>query len=179
MWWNLHFQLAKYACYIFVSSPFHLFYKIAVGFAFIPLGVWVKNPYLKKCYLIFRPKLSCTKVQPSFVSHIRWSAVKCVTSQGLNKVTQLVHCDALDQLDLLLCCVSDYVLMKQTHPFWMKNCDEDHILVHSYTYLVNVIMAIHVISSQYPKIFVSINCNLPLLVELWPRRCNLLLINLI
>ena len=38
---------------------------------------------------------------------------------------QLVHRDILNQLDLLLCCVSDYVLMKQSHPFCMINCAED------------------------------------------------------
>ena len=32
MWWNFHIQLANYARYIFVSSPFNLFCNIAVGF---------------------------------------------------------------------------------------------------------------------------------------------------
>ena len=32
--------------------------------------------YIKKCHLLFRPKPSCTNVQPRFISHLRWSAVK-------------------------------------------------------------------------------------------------------
>ena len=35
-----------------------------------------------------------------------------VSPAGFDKGAQFVRRDILDQLDLLLCCVSDYVLMK-------------------------------------------------------------------
>ena len=66
-------------------------------------------------------------------------------------------------LDLLFCCLCDYVLMKQNHHFCMINCTEDRISLHSYTYLVSEIMAIHMVSSRDPKILASINCILLLL----------------
>ena len=57
---------------IFSFFPFPLSCNIAIDFCFLTSG-WVKNPYVKKCYLVFRPKHSRINVQPSLISHIRWS----------------------------------------------------------------------------------------------------------
>ena len=47
MGWNFHFQLAKYARYIFVSSLFHLFcnkWTIQIGPNHEPFPFWIHNP---------------------------------------------------------------------------------------------------------------------------------------
>ena len=38
-----------------VTYSLHFFLTLLQGFAFIHLGVWVKSPYVKKCYLVFCP----------------------------------------------------------------------------------------------------------------------------
>ena len=65
----------------------------------------------------------------------------------------------------------------------MINCAEECILLCNYTYLVSVIMAIHIVSSRDPRIFVSINCILLLLVvelivtEMHPCNFSLLMLH--
>ena len=64
-----------------------------------------------------------------------------------------MHCDILDQFDLLLfSCMID--------------CADDRTSLRDYTYLVSEIMANDIVSSRDPKIFVSVNCIcLPLVIE--------------
>ena len=146
MGWNFHFQLAKYARYIFVSSLFHLFCNIAVGFCLHTSWRLGQKPLHQKMPFDIRPKISHTNVQLSFISHIHlspWSLVSQDLKRGLNSY------------------IMTYL---QSLPFCMINCVEDRISLRNYTYLVSVIKAIHVISSWDPKIIVSINCILLLLV---------------
>ena len=74
--WNFHFQLAEYVCDTFVSSPFHLSCNNAADFCFHTSWRLCQKPYIKKCHLVFHPKATCTNVQPSFIFHFHWSAVK-------------------------------------------------------------------------------------------------------
>ena len=58
------------------------------------------------------------------------------------EATQFVHHGILNQLDLLICCVSDYMSMKQSHPSCLINCAKDQTLLHSYKYLLSKRMII-------------------------------------
>ena len=97
---------------IFSFFPFLLSCNIAIDFCFLTSG-WVKNPYVKKCYLVFRPKHSRTNVQPSLISHIRWSAVKRLTSQGLKKgINSHVVTYFIDQI----CILRKWLFLNETRP---------------------------------------------------------------
>ena len=70
--WNFHFQLAKYARFIFVSSPFHLFcnkWAIQIGPNHEPFAFWIHNP--------------CSGQRPIYellVSRVSWNKIQLLVS---------------------------------------------------------------------------------------------------
>ena len=84
------------------------------------------------------------RTNPQAKLHLSQSFIYCQKSHqpGFKEATQFVRHDIFNQLDLLLCCVSGYVLMKRSHPSCLINCAEDQTLLRSYTYLLSKIMII-------------------------------------
>ena len=152
---NFHFQPAEYIRYTFVSSLFH---NIAVDFCFHTPWRLGQKPLRRNILFGNSSKilshLCPTKLHPTHL------LICCQTSCHFEERAQFVR----DQSDFLLCCVSDYVLMKQSHPSCMINCAEDCISLSNCTYLVNEIRAIQSIFSRDPKILFLVNCVLLLLV---------------
>ena len=175
---NFHFQPGEYVWYTFVFSPFPLSCNIAVDFYFHTswrLGQKPQNIQFGISSKIL-PHLCPTEL------HATQSLICCQTScqSWFEEWAQFVCRYILDQSDLLFCCVSDYVLMKQSHSSCMITCAEDCISLSNYIYLVNEIPVIQSVFSRDPEIIVSINCIILLLViEFIATRCNLFLINLV
>ena len=139
---NFHFQTGEYVWYIFVSSPFHLSCNIAVDFYFHNSWHLGQNPLRQNIQFGISskvlPHLCLTEL------HLTQSLICCQTScqSWFEEWAQFVCRIILDQSDLLLCCVSDYVLMKQSYPSFVITCAEDCISLSNYIYLVNEIRVI-------------------------------------
>ena len=163
MEWNFHIQLTKYARYIFVSSPLQLFCSIAVEFCLHISWCLGKKPIHKKMpfdissnFLALMSNLASSLIFIDLLSNV--SPVKIWRGGSTRTSWHTWSMRFAVMLRKWLC------FNVRNHPFWMINCVEDQILLYNYTNLVSAIMAIHIASSRDPKILVSINYILLLLV---------------
>lgn len=145
------------ALFCVVSVFFVLIHHLVLleAFALVPPGVWVKNPYIKKCHLVLRcPETSRTNVCTCIITHIcktAWKVYSCQLSKhrfSLNIITFLGY-----QLSCYIAKFAETYCNKH-HPLCKMNCVLNRILHQNCILTIVVIRATSIWFSRDLKILV-------------------------